>query len=103
MAYQSPIQITSTQIVRAKLFCDGYLSPRSTAASFIFHNRKMTLPVISIIGDSKYFYDSKFGIIVEGNSLFHQTVQDNYLEIPVKQDVIIVKVGSKSIKIINKQ
>ncbi len=95
MAYQSPIQITSTQIVRAKLFCDGYLSPRSTAASFIFHNRKMTLPVISIIGDSKYFYDSKFGIIVDGN---YSSSQKNYKynwRRPINLEYF-TKAGSKS-------
>lgn len=95
MAYQSPIQITSTRIVRAKLFCDGYLSPRSTAASFIFHNRKMTLPVISIIGDSKYFYDSKFGIIVDGN---YSSSQKNYKynwRRPINLE-FFTKAGSKS-------
>ena len=65
--YTSPITISSTKVIRAKLFCTGYLSPRSTTASYIFHNRKMTLPVISIVSNDKYFYDSRLGIIVDGS------------------------------------
>lgn len=65
--YTSPINISSTRVIRAKLFCAGYLSPRSTTASYIFHSRKMTLPIISIVSNNKYFYDSKLGIIVDGN------------------------------------
>lgn len=73
--YQNAISISSTQVIRAKLFCDGYLSPRSTTASYIFHNRKMTLPVISIVTNDKYFYDDKKGIIVDGS---YSSSQQNY-------------------------
>ncbi len=65
--YTSPIHIASTTTVRAKLFCDGMLSPRSTTCSYIFFPREMTIPVVSIVTDRKYFYDSKIGIYVEGN------------------------------------
>ena len=65
-AYSSPISISDTKVVRAKLFCDGYLSPRSTTASYIYHNREVTLPVISIVSNDKYFYDNQTGIIVDG-------------------------------------
>ncbi len=65
-AYQGPISINSTQTIRAKLFCDGWLSPRSTTHSYIYHTRNVTLPVISIVTDDKYFYDNKLGIYVEG-------------------------------------
>ncbi len=64
--YTSPIQITSTAVVRAKLFCDGYLSPRSTTHSYIHHPRAITLPVVSIVTDRAYFYDNKIGIYVKG-------------------------------------
>ena len=59
--------IRATTTVRAKLFCDGYLSPRSTTQSYIFHNRAVTVPVVSIVTDRKYFYDNKIGIYVDGN------------------------------------
>lgn len=66
-AYQGPISINSTSIIRAKLFCNGWLSPRSTTHSYIYHTRNVTLPVISIVTDDKYFYDNKLGIYVDGN------------------------------------
>ena len=64
--YSGPITINSTRTIRAKLFCEGYLSPRSTTHSYIFFGRNLTLPVISIVTDNKYFYDNKIGIYVQG-------------------------------------
>ncbi len=62
------LQITSSTVVRAKLFCAGYLSPRSTAQSYIFLGRKMTLPVISLVTNNSYFYGSgKLGIYTDQN------------------------------------
>ena len=60
--YQSQLSFNSNKVVRAKLFCDGKLSPRSTTHSYLFHGRDITLPVISINTDNKYFNDSKIGI-----------------------------------------
>lgn len=58
--------VNKTTVVRAKLFCDGYMSPRSTAQSYIFFPREMTLPVVSMVCDRRYFYDDKLGIYVKG-------------------------------------
>lgn len=66
--YATPIEISATTAVRAKLFCEGWLSPRSTVNSYIFHPREMTLPILSMTGDSEYFYDDKIGILVEGTN-----------------------------------
>lgn len=65
--YKNPIKFSSSKIVRAKLFCDGYLSPRSLAQSYLFLGRKMTLPVVSIQTDKKYLTDKKIGIYVDPN------------------------------------
>jgi hypothetical protein len=65
--YREPLEITSTVIIRAKLFCDGWLSPRSVTHSYIFFPREVTLPVISISTDTKYLASSQIGIYVEGN------------------------------------
>ncbi|MGN0280980.1 MAG: CotH kinase family protein [Prevotella sp.] len=73
--YSTPIQISKTTIVRAKLFAEGMLSPRSTTQSYIFFPREVTLPVISIVTDSKYFYDDKMGIYVDGT---YSSQQKNY-------------------------
>ena len=61
--YKDDIKVSATKSIRARLFCDGWLSPRSTTHSYIFHGRDVTLPVISISTDQKYFDDSKIGII----------------------------------------
>lgn len=63
----SGLKISSSRVIRAKIFCDGYLSPRSTVQSYLFLSRQMTLPVVSISTDNKYLNDSKIGIYVEGS------------------------------------
>lgn len=73
--YDGEIRIFSTTVVRAKLFCDGYLSPRSTTHSYIGHGREVTLPVVSVVTDGDYFYDSKLGIYVKGD---HTSGTPNY-------------------------
>lgn len=64
--YTSAITGSTTKIIRAKLFCDGYLSPRSVTQSYIVFPREMTLPVVSIVTNTKYFNDNKVGILVDG-------------------------------------
>ena len=73
--YMEPIEITGTTVVRAKLFCDEWLSPRSVTQSYIFFPREMTLPVLSISANDNYFNDAKFGIYVDGN---YQPGKQNY-------------------------
>ncbi len=64
LVYKNPLTIGTTKIIRAKVFCEGYLSPRSTCHSYIFFpsSRPLTLPVISIMTDDKHLNDSKIGI-----------------------------------------
>lgn len=69
------VRITSSCAIRAKLFCEGYLSPRSTTQSYIFHGRDMTIPIVSISTNSKYLYDDKIGIYVEGT---YKSGQNNF-------------------------
>lgn len=75
IAYAGPIYISDTRVVRAKLFCDGYLSPRSTTQSYIVFPRTATLPVVSIVTDSDYLYDDKIGIYVKGT---YSSTKKNY-------------------------
>lgn len=65
----------TTKTFRARLFCSGYLSPRSVTQSYIFLDRSMRLPVISIVSDSRYFYDPSLGILVDGT---YSSSQKNY-------------------------
>ncbi|MBO4850495.1 MAG: CotH kinase family protein [Prevotella sp.] len=64
--YQGQLSITKTEVIRAKLFCEGWLSPRATTHSYIFHNRQVTIPVVSLVTDNSYFFDNKLGIYVDG-------------------------------------
>ncbi len=75
--YSTPIHMSVTRTVRAKLFCDGYLSPRSLTHSYIHHPREVTLPVVSIVTNRDYFYDNKLGIYVQGN-YSNNTANYNY-------------------------
>lgn len=69
------ISIRKSTVIRAKLFCEGYLSPRSTTQSYIFLGRDMTVPVVSMTTDKSYFFDNKIGIYVDGT---YQSDKKNY-------------------------
>ena len=66
--YISEIPITGSTAIRAKLFCKGWLSPQSSVQSYIFHDRDITIPFISIVTDDRYFNDSKIGIFVNNKT-----------------------------------
>ena len=70
--YQNAISISSNKVIRAKLFCDGYLSPISTAQSYIFLGREMTIPVISIVTDDRYMNDASIGIIANNPDKYNK-------------------------------
>lgn len=57
--YTEELSINDSYTIRAKLFCDGWLSPRSTVHSYIFLNREMTIPVISITTNDDYLNGKK--------------------------------------------
>jgi hypothetical protein len=75
--YYAPILITNTTIVRAKLFCDGWLSPRSSTQSYISLNHEIKLPVISIATDDAYLNDDYIGIFAN-NSNDNRRDHDNW-------------------------
>ena len=95
--YSNPIHMSVTRSVRAKLFCNGYMSPRSTTHSYIKHPREVTLPVVSIVTNKDYFYDNKLGIYVQGNYTNHtpnyeydwrRPVNIEYFDAPDSESVI---------------
>lgn len=61
------LTISKSTIVRAKLMCDGWLSPRSVTQSYICTDRDVNLPVFSLTTDKKHFYDSSTGILASAN------------------------------------
>ena len=66
--YSKEFTISSSMVIRAKLFCDGWLSPVSSVQSYIYHYRYPTIPIISIVTNDKYLNDSKIGIFANNNS-----------------------------------
>lgn len=67
--YEKAINITKSTVVRAKVFCDGWLSPFSTAQSYIFHPRKMTVPVFSMQINDDYLNGGNYmGLFKYNNS-----------------------------------
>ena len=66
--YTSPINIGKTKVIRAKLFCDGWLSPMSSAQSYIFHPREITLPIFSVQTNDKYLNDKEIGLFANNKS-----------------------------------
>ena len=68
LLYSDTLTITQTTVIRAKLFCKGWLSPISTTHSYIFLDRELTLPVVSISTNSSFFEDKGIGILYNNNS-----------------------------------
>ena len=62
------LMINNTTVIRAKVFCEGWLSPVSTAQSYIFHPREMTLPIFSVLTDDRYLNDKEIGLFANNNS-----------------------------------
>lgn len=73
--YKSPLIFSSTRVIRAKLFHKGCISPRSATQSYIFLQRNMTLPVISINTNKEFLYDNQKGIYVDGT---YNSTKKNY-------------------------
>ena len=65
--YTDPINIDNTTTVRAKLFCDGYLTARATTHSYIFMGREQTLPLVSIVTNQQYLTGSDLGILTHNS------------------------------------
>lgn len=68
LLYTDSLTIAQTTVIRAKLFCKGWLSPMSVTQSYIFLGRELTLPVISISTSESYLEDSKIGIFYVNNT-----------------------------------
>ena len=61
-------QIEKTTNYVFRLFQDGYLPSAPVTRSYIKTSDEYTIPVISIVGDERYFTDSMWGIDVNGEN-----------------------------------
>ena len=59
--------ISNTTNLRVRLFQDGFLPSVPVTRSYIQTGDRYTIPVISIVGDPRYFYDPKIGIDCDGD------------------------------------
>ncbi len=59
--------VSKTTNYRFRLFRDGYLPSVPVTRSFIKTSNDYSLPIISIVGDQKYFTDPKTGIDCDGD------------------------------------
>ena len=51
-----------------RLFRDGYLPSVPVTRSFIKTDKQFTIPIVSIVGDERYFSDAMWGIDVKGTN-----------------------------------
>lgn len=87
--YTGELSISSSTAIRAKLFCPGWLSPVSTVHSYIFHDRHMSIPVISLVIDDKYLNDRSIGIFV--NNKTHEKWRQHDWRRPVNLELFDVQ------------
>ena len=74
--YTEAFHITKSTAIRAKVFCEGWLSPLSTAQSYIFHARRMTVPIFSIQTNDKYLNDEAIGLFANNKSKEDKKLHD---------------------------
>lgn len=60
------IKISETKTLRLRRYAEGEIPSEVTTYSYLFPDRAVTLPIISIVTDNRYFYDDTLGIYVDG-------------------------------------
>ena len=58
--------LTATTSLRLRLFADGKLASPVTTRSYILRDKNYMLPVVSVVGDPRFFYDDSLGVCVQG-------------------------------------
>lgn len=91
--YRSPLNIEETLTVRAALFKDGEITPRSVTHSYIFLGRDMTMPIVSVVTNGDYFYSDELGIYNYDNN--NLNVQNDWRR-PINME-LFWKPGEKSV------
>lgn len=66
-AYQSPVPITQTKVLRVKAFRQGYLPSRTVTKTY-FINFSTQLPVVSVSSNPDNFFSEEYGIYTLGDS-----------------------------------
>jgi len=58
--------IDNTRCFRFRLFADGKLPSRVTTRSYIYNDRDYYLPVVSVVTDEDFLYDTEIGVFAKG-------------------------------------
>ena len=106
--FQDSLLITSSTVVRAKAF-SPYQHPSETVThSYLFHGRKVTLPIISICTNPQYLYNSNIGIMASPTNLSKKWKRPGNMEyfIPEKATAVLnqsveMKIGGMSSYLLN--
>ncbi|MBQ7460634.1 MAG: lamin tail domain-containing protein [Bacteroidaceae bacterium] len=61
-------EISSTTILRLRLFRSGSLPSPVVTRSYIYQNHGYYLPVLSVVSDPMHFFDDKIGVFVRGSN-----------------------------------
>lgn len=64
--YKQPIPIYGTTVIRAKVFSNKIGDSHTVTQSYLFLKRQQTLPIVSLVTDSGYFFDNEIGIYTKG-------------------------------------
>ncbi|NLD33574.1 MAG: hypothetical protein GX653_01545 [Clostridiales bacterium] len=79
-AYQKPLRVSKTTVVRARAFMQGVLPSPDAAATYFIDDAPVSA-VVSLIGDKKYLFDAKTGALVKGTGATPN--YDKELEYPI--------------------
>ena len=60
------ISVHTTTSLRLRLFADGKLASPVTTRSYIHRDKNYVLPIVSVVGDQRFFYDDSLGVCVQG-------------------------------------
>jgi hypothetical protein len=75
--YTQPIEITSTMVIRSKVFADGYISSHTATHSYFINESETNFKVVSIAVNPDDFFGDDYGIYVDGigNGNWHWSVE----------------------------
>lgn len=104
-----------TRVYRFRLFRDGYLPSPVVTRSFIYTDRKYTVPAVSLVTDDRFLHDDSIGVMVRGtngmsglgqsspcnwNMDWERAVNVEYIlpdgDVPVNQEVLLSICGGWS-------
>lgn len=82
------IKINSSTIVRARLFCDGWLSPLAITQSYLYPDHEIKMPYISLTLENDHLYGADFGIYANKREEWRRPMNVEFFETSESESVI---------------